>query len=117
MHEWAIADNLVKLVASAARREDLESVSKVVIRVGVLQQVIPETLETAFSMLAEETDIAAARLEIMIVPMEVRCRLCGATTTGAGLIFICKCCGSADVDIISGKELYIDYIEGEKKGT
>ncbi|MDP8214727.1 MAG: hydrogenase maturation nickel metallochaperone HypA [Candidatus Euphemobacter frigidus] len=117
MHEWAIADNLVKLVAAAARREDLESVSKVVIRVGALQQVVPETLEMAFRMMAEETEIAGARLKIEPVLLKLRCRNCQTITTGNDFVFTCQKCGGVDLEIISGKELYIDYMEGEKKGT
>lgn len=115
MHEWSIADNLVKLAVRAAEREDLESVSRVSIRIGALQQVVPDSLEMAFSFLTGETAIAGARLEITPVPTELRCRSCGSTTTGGGLIFTCEHCGSVDVEIISGKELYIDYLEGEKR--
>ncbi len=49
MHEWSIADNLVKLVVQATEREGLTLVSRVVIQVGVLRQVVPESLELAFS--------------------------------------------------------------------
>ena len=49
MHEWSIADNLVKLVVQATDREGLTLVSRVVIQVGVLRQVVPESLELAFS--------------------------------------------------------------------
>ncbi len=115
MHEWSIADNLVKLVVEAAEREDLESVSSVSIRIGALQQVVPDSLEMAFSFLADETAIAGARLEITPVPTELQCRSCGSMTTGEGLIFTCERCGSVDVEIISGKELYIDYLEGERR--
>lgn len=115
MHEWSIADNLVKLVAAAAEREGLGSVSRVVIQVGVLRQVIPESLDMAFAFLAGETPIAGALLEIETIPLKVRCRDCGAEVTGNDFIFTCSACGGVDIDTLSGKELYIDYIEGEKK--
>ncbi|MFH1037438.1 MAG: hydrogenase maturation nickel metallochaperone HypA [PVC group bacterium] len=115
MHEWAIADNLVRLVTEAARKENLAAVSRVVIKVGALRQVIPETLETAFEMLAGETEIAGARLVTETVPLEVRCRSCGETTAEGGILFTCAHCAGGDLEILSGKELYIDYIEGERK--
>ncbi len=114
MHEWSIADNLVKLVVKAVEREGLASVSRVVIQVGVLRQVIPESLEMAFSFLAGETAIAGAGLEIEVVPLKARCRDCGAEIREGEFIFICPACGGFDLDILSGKELFIDYIEGEK---
>jgi len=117
MHEWSIADNLVKLVVSAAEKERLESVSRVVIQVGVLQQVIPESLEMAFSFLGRETPVAGAVLEIETIPLKARSRDCGAQTSGNDFIFTCSACGGFDLDILAGKELYIDYIEGEAKNN
>jgi hydrogenase nickel incorporation protein HypA/HybF len=115
MHEWSIADNLVSLVVEVAAKERLKTVSRVVIRVGVFQQIVPETLETAFSMLAGETVISGARLEMERVPLNAECRSCGASADGREPIFACDNCGSADLEIISGKELYIDYIEGDRE--
>jgi len=117
MHEWSIADNLVKLVVSAAEREGLESVSRVVIQVGVLQQVIPESLEMAFSFLGGETLIAGAVLEIETIPLKARCRDCGAEISGSDFVFTCSACGGVDLEIFAGKELYIDYIEGEAENN
>jgi hydrogenase nickel incorporation protein HypA/HybF len=115
MHEWSIADNLVKLVVKAVEREGLVSVSRVVIQVGVLRQVIPESLDMAFSFLAGETSVAGAALEIEMVPLKARCRDCGVEISEGEFVFICPACGGFDLDILSGKELYIDYIEGEKR--
>jgi hydrogenase nickel incorporation protein HypA/HybF len=114
MHEWSIADNLVKLVVEAVEREGLASVSRVVIQVGVLRQVIPESLEMAFSFLTGETSVAGAVLEIEMVPLKALCRACGAEISEGEFVFICPACGGFDLNILTGKELYIDYIEGEK---
>ncbi|MEA1927319.1 MAG: hydrogenase maturation nickel metallochaperone HypA [Candidatus Auribacterota bacterium] len=115
MHEWSIADNLVKLIVPAAEREELSSVSRVVIRVGVLQQIVPESLELAFDMLSRETVISGAELRIEMIPLRARCRACGIEFGGTEFAFTCPDCGKIDPEIISGKELYIDYIEGEKE--
>ncbi len=113
MHEWTIADNLVRLVEEAARRERLAAVSEVYVKVGVLRQVIPETLRTAFSRLIGETEFAGAELKIEEVPLAVRCRSCGSDTAGDDLAFTCGECGSTDIEVVSGDELFLDYLEGE----
>ena len=114
MHEWTIADNLVRLVEEAARREGLMEVSAVYVRVGALRQVIPETLRTAFSRLIGETGFAGAELKIEEVPLSVKCRACGSEKAGDDLAFTCGGCGSTDLDILAGDELFIDYLEGEQ---
>jgi len=115
MHEWSIADNLVKLIVESAERENLILVSRVVIQVGVLRQVVPESLELAFSCLSADTILTGSGLEIEIVPLKARCRDCGAEISEGEFVFICPACGGFDLNILSGKELYIDYVEGEKK--
>jgi len=113
MHEWTIADNLVRLVVETARSEGLEKVSEVYVKVGVLRQVIPETLKAAFSRLVGETGYAGAELKIEEVPLAVKCRGCGSEKAGDDLAFTCGECGGIDLEIISGDELYLDYLEGK----
>lgn len=117
MHEWTIADNLVRLVGEAARKENLAEVSAVYVKVGVLRQVIPETLKTAFAHLIGETEFAGAELMIEEVPLAVRCRDCGSDAAGDDLAFTCGRCGSIDLEILAGAELFLDSLEGERAGN
>lgn len=117
MHEWTIADNLIRLVREAGRREGLAAVSEVYVKVGVLRQVIPETLRTAFARLIGETEFAGAELVIEEVPLAVRCRDCGANAAGDDLAFTCGRCGGIDLEILAGDELYLDCLEGERRGN
>ncbi len=116
MHEWTIADNLVRLVEEAARKESLTGVSEVYVRVGALRQVIPQTLKTAFARLVGETEFAGAELKIEEVPLAVKCRRCGSEKAGDDLAFTCGGCGGTDLEIISGDELLLDSMEGGRGG-
>ncbi|MDP8236555.1 MAG: hydrogenase maturation nickel metallochaperone HypA [Candidatus Erginobacter occultus] len=116
MHEWTIADNLVRLVGEAARKEGLTEVSEVYVKVGVLRQVIPETLKTAFSHLIGEIEFAGAELKIEKIPLAVKCRDCGSKKAGDDLAFTCGRCGGIDLEILAGDELYLDYLEGKGNG-
>ena len=113
MHEWTIADNLVRLVEEAARRERLAAVSEVYVKVGVLRQVIPETLRTAFSRLIGETEFAGAELKIEEVFLVVCCWSCGLDIVGDDFVFICGECGFIDIEVVFGDEFFLDYLEGE----
>lgn len=114
MHEWAIAESLVEQVVEIGRKEGLETVSKVSLKIGVLRQVVVETLRDAFRMSAGEVLAPPPTLEIAVEPLRLKCRRCGSEGDREGFLFRCVGCGSGEVDILTGKELYIDYLEGEK---
>ena len=114
MHELAIAGNLVQQLVEIGARENLENISLVSIKVGVLRQVIKETLEEAFKIQSMGTPAEETELEIVNVPLRLRCSACGAEEDGRDFISACSSCGSREFKIVSGKELYIDYVKGEK---
>lgn len=113
MHELAIAENLIRQVKSAAAKERLVRVRTVALKAGVLRQIVPETLRSAFSLLADETSARGAKLRIEKVEVRVRCRDCGQEAVG--FIAACPSCRGGDIDIVAGKELFIDFIEGDRK--
>jgi len=114
MHEWAIAENLVRQLAEIKEREKLENISRVSIKLGILRQVVNETLEEAFEMQARGTPAEGTELEIVDIPLKVKCGACGYEREVKNLISSCPVCGNREIEIIAGKELYIDYVEAEK---
>lgn len=114
MHELSIARQLLDIVAEAAAQHDLKRVNRLRVVVGALGNVVPEALEFAFDVAGEGTVAAGAELEIVEVPVTVRCNACGAESTLEDFAFLCTACGSLDVTVLKGNELYLDSIEGEE---
>jgi hydrogenase nickel incorporation protein HypA/HybF len=79
--------------------------------VGALSGVDPEALRGAFPLAAEDTVAAGAELAIEWVEAAVRCRVCGKTSRPEPPFVYCGGCGSSEVDIEAGRELYIASIE------
>ena len=115
MHEWAIAENINRQLLEAVEDKGLIRVEKVVLRIGELRQIVPETLKEAFHFLNRETVLAGAELEMEILPLRLRCGACGEVTPDGKFTDRCPRCGKRDFTVISGRELYIDYLEGEKE--
>jgi hydrogenase nickel incorporation protein HypA/HybF len=113
MHELAIAENLIRQLRGVLTREKLIRVRTVALKVGVLRQIVPETLREAFSLLADSTPVRGAKLRIDTVGVRVRCRDCGKEAEG--FIAACPSCRSGNIDIVAGKELFIDFIDGDRK--
>ena len=116
MHEFSIADNIVKSVISEL--ESLEStpdttLQKVHIGVGEMRQVVPDTLKFAYNQLTEGTAAENSELIIHDKPLRALCSDCKWEGRLEEMIFICPACDSRNLEIISGKELQLESMEFE----
>ncbi|GAB91390.1 hydrogenase maturation nickel metallochaperone HypA/HybF [Gordonia rhizosphera] len=107
MHEMAITQSVIDAVCehSSGRR-----VHEVTVEVGALCAVEPDAMSFCFSLAAEGTVAEGAVLHLVITPGRARCRRCGAEAVLHDFILLCGC-GSADLDVISGRELLIKSME------
>ena len=119
MHEVSLMTNLLDVVDKAARNEDHCSVSVIHLRVGELSGVNIDALAFAFEVLRKGTVAESADLQCEAVPLVIRCLTCGKDSHPDGFVFRCSKCDSSKIDIISGREMLIDYIlvdEDEESG-
>jgi hydrogenase nickel incorporation protein HypA/HybF len=110
MHELSLSS---AIVATALRHAGGARVVAVRVRVGALRQAVPEALEFAFELVARETACAGARLEQERVPAVLACGECGEAHEVREPPLLCRSCGSADVEVVTGNELEIESIEVE----
>lgn len=112
MHEMGIALQLID-IAIAAIPAEMRNVKVEVlnIRVGKLTAVVPGSLRFCFDIASQDTCLAGARLNIEEVPIEARCRNCGASMTIEESLFTCGHCKSGKLDIIAGRELMVTSLE------
>lgn len=85
-------------------------VARVRLQVGQLAGVIPDALRFCFDVCARGTSLEGAALEIQRIEGRARCRTCGASVAMSTYIDLCPC-GSADLDVVAGKELRIKDVE------
>lgn len=111
MHELSMAMALVEQMEKVAREQRASAVPKVTVTVGALSGVDPDALRGAFPLAAEDTVAAGAELVIEWVKAAVRCRVCGKTSQPEAPFIYCAGCRSTEVDIETGRELYITSIE------
>jgi hydrogenase nickel incorporation protein HypA/HybF len=113
MHELRIAEDLGRIVIRYAGEAQLTSVERVNLIFGQYVQIVPALFEAAFREVTRDTVAAEALLSIEIIAAEMRCRHCGVPYLPENEITTCSACGSDDIDLVHGKELYIKSIEGE----
>jgi hydrogenase nickel incorporation protein HypA/HybF len=113
MHEISIAESILEIAEEQARAQNARSIQVIKLRLGEFTTIVLEALEFAFEIARQGTLAEHARLEIETVPIIVRCAVCDrATQPVVGICLICVVCGFP-MEIVSGEELQIEYIDVE----
>ena len=113
MHELSLVASVFEVLEEKAREHGAARVTKVVLDVGIMSGAVPDLIESAFEAYKRGTLAAGARLEIVVVPVKVRCPDCGGETVREDADFSCAGCGSRRVEIVEGRDLVIEKIELE----
>jgi hydrogenase nickel incorporation protein HypA/HybF len=108
MHELSIASAVLEI---ACRRAEGRPVTKVVLRVGHLRQVVPSSLAFSFELVAQGTLAEGAQLEMQTVPAVGICKHCDVETQLKAFPFQCAACGGFDLRIVAGDDLEVESIE------
>lgn len=106
MHELAIAESVVSTVLERTGGR----VSVVRLRVGRMSGVVPDALMFCFELAVAGTALEGAALEIEEQAGRGYCRDCEAEFPLRDAFLLCDC-GSADVELLSGRELLVTSVE------
>lgn len=135
MHELALADAVIRAALAAARREGMARITRVVVRIGELQQTVPGTFRVALEELlpADDPCLSGTRFDFEPEPARFRCRPCDRTfglaeaggprteREAEAIHFVpelahgflaCPVCGSPDFDVLQGRGIVLERIEG-----
>ncbi|KEI45000.1 hydrogenase maturation nickel metallochaperone HypA/HybF [Saccharopolyspora rectivirgula] len=107
MHELSVTQSIVDAVLHAVPDGEIKGVH---LEIGKLSGVVPDAVRFCFEIVAADSRLQGADLEITEPSGRGRCRSCGAEFEIDDFIVLCSC-GSADVAVLSGQELRIKAVE------
>jgi hydrogenase nickel incorporation protein HypA/HybF len=113
MHEIKIARDLVSIILEVAEESKLDVINTVNVTFGKMIQVVPDIFEFAFRECVRDTMASDAELHIEILPVRARCTDCLKEFDPGDSEFICIYCGSPNLEISQGREMFVKSIEGE----
>jgi len=117
MHELSIVQSLLAIIEDEMVKHGKHKLITVKIKHGRLAAVVPEALETGFEVLTINTPFAGAKLVTEQTPVVLRCRSCGrefSPERASAAFAPCPQCGEElGHEVLSGRELYIEYLELE----
>jgi len=113
MHEQSIVESLLALVLEHVKKANANKIVRIFLVVGELSGVVDEAVDFYFRFLSRDTVAAGASLFFTHVPAQLRCRNCNTIFTPEKFDLHCPNCKEQQVEIVAGRELYIDSIEVE----
>ena len=140
MHEWALAEGVVETAKQIAEREKLDSVFRVRVKLGFLQQIDRDIFSDACRKFLQDADgrVRDATVVLESEPIRCVCRRCEFTWTidddelarlddnaSESIHFVpelvhayfrCPTCGSADFSVDRGRGVWVSSVEGSTGG-
>jgi hydrogenase nickel incorporation protein HypA/HybF len=111
MHEMALTENIVEILAEEARKQGFARVRVVRLEIGAMAHVEPEALRFCFDAVSRGTVAEGATLDIIRPKGEGWCLDCGKTVALDERFGPCPDCGGRHVQMTSGDELRIQELE------
>ena len=84
---------------------------EVVVDVGELVAVVPESLEFCYAAITDNTKYHGSRLVINLLPVLACCDDCHKEFKVENITFTCPHCNSVKLKIFQGQELKISHLE------
>ena len=137
MHEWSLAEAVIATAIEESRKEGLEEITEIKLKIGELQQLDVEIFKFALDELAKTSD-ESSLLKDMKIETETeeaifKCRVCekewdfGETGLSeeeyeavhfapevAHAYIRCPSCKSPDFEVIQGRGVLIQTIKGKR---
>jgi len=113
MHEYSITESILSLALDKASEANAGKITRVNLVVGELSGVVAECVQFYFDHISKDTPADGANLAFTIKPTTVRCHKCDNIFTPQDSDWSCPECHEIGMDIISGRECYMESIEVE----
>lgn len=113
MHELAITENILKIALDEVKTAQASKITKVNLVIGELSGVVGDCVQFYFDFLSKDSVAEKATLDFKTVPAQLRCRDCRTEFNPRDSVWLCPNCQSASVEIIAGRDCYIESIEVE----
>ena len=113
MHEYSITQSMLSLALEKAGEAKAGKITRINLVVGELSGIVDECIQFYFDFLSKDTIASGAGLSFERKPTTLRCRHCEAVFTPRNHDWSCPDCNEAGIEVISGRECYMESIEVE----
>lgn len=108
MHEYGLCEAIAETARTKAAGRP---VAKVKVQIGSLLEADEDSMDMAYSLVTEGTELGGSSLELVEVPADGRCRSCDKTFAAVRRWDVCPECGSGNVAVHNGNGMILEQIE------
>jgi hydrogenase nickel incorporation protein HypA/HybF len=113
MHEQSIVESILTLALKNAEAAHARRIVRIDLVVGDYTGVVEDAVNFYFGFLSNNTIAAGARINYTHVSGQLRCRDCDLLSPLQKRDLRCPYCEGKRVEIVGGRELYIENMEVE----
>jgi hydrogenase nickel incorporation protein HypA/HybF len=118
MHELPISKGILSIALETSHNHGSRRVTAIDIAIGELSSIVDDSIQFYFDALSEGTLAEGAQLNFRRAVAVAHCWDCSQKfEVRAPLEPLCPHCGSARLEIISGKEFHVESIEVEDEDS
>ena len=113
MHELPVTQNILEIAVRHGKKSNATRILQLNIVIGQLSSFIDESIQFYWDIISEGTIAEGALLNIERIPAKFNCLECSKSYSLSHNGYECPKCGSTRVEILSGKEFYLDSLDIE----
>jgi hydrogenase nickel incorporation protein HypA/HybF len=113
MHELAITQSMFGIVLKQAEQSKAKKVTKINLVIGEMTGVVEDCVQFYMDILSKGTIAEGVKVVVKSVTPTARCRSCDKMFPVKEMEWKCPQCGSINLEINGGKELFVESIEVE----
>lgn len=113
MHEMSIAEGILDIALDYGGKNGGGRIAEIGLIIGEMSGVVEDSLRFGFEIIAKDTPAEGAVLKIKRLPLLGRCTKCGREFHVEHYDFWCPECKDGVLEIISGREMQVEYLEVE----
>lgn len=113
MHEYSVTESLLSLALEKAGAAKASRIKRINLVMGELSGIVSECIQFYFDFISKDTIASGAELVFEVRPTRLKCRRCATVFTPRDHDWSCPDCHEAGIEIVSGRECYMESIEVE----
>lgn len=111
MHERPFTQKIVESILGCLKDYPAGQVTAARVSVGEVYHLVPDSVRAHFESLTAGTPLGGARLELVEVPLQIRCKDCGwSGGVDDHHAPLCGRCGSLSVENTAGHEIRVESV-------
>lgn len=111
MHELPVTESILNISLRHAEKAGAHRIYNIHLVIGQLASIVDDSVQFYWEILSKGTPAEGAILTFRRIETRFRCMECNLQYSPSDSDFTCPDCGSLNVDIIAGKEFYVEAID------